>query len=216
MLSFKCPFRNTLVEVSPDGSLRRLSEDRYKENSEEKAMTDYEIVTADEIKCPYPKGKGDNPYYDIPDYYISQCLAEMQALKVLKLLFVCYTAESSTFFEIDFDESLWNILEHEADIPNGEEKPKRPTKLRPSIKGIEEKLQSFKSTHVRLLAEVPSVKMTDNVSFVGDDNNSYHTTSKRQVQENGMTAILNDTQVTLNESEECIENGHQLCRRKST
>ena len=156
-----------LVEVSPDGSLRRFSEDMYKENSEEKAMTDYEIVTAVEIKCPYPKGKDDNPYYDIPDYYISQCLAEMKAQKVLKLLFVCYTAESATFFEIDFDESLWNILEHEADILYGEEKPKRPTKQRPSIKGIKEKLQSFKSTHVRLLAELLSAKMTDNVFFCG-------------------------------------------------
>ena len=206
----------TLIEVSPDGSLRRLSEYLQEDKSDGATRNDYELVAAVEVKCPYPKSNGNNPYYDIPDYYICQCLAEMKSLNVLKLLFVCYTDESSTFFEIDFDDSLWNTLEHEADGLYGEEKRVRPTKLKPAIKGLKEKIQIFKSTHVRLLAELPSVKMTENVFFVQDDGSPYYTTTKRHVQGKELTTILNDMQVTMNESEECIRTGHQLCRRKAT
>ena len=74
----------TLIEVSPDGSLRRPPKDMYCVHIEN-TLTDFELVAAVEIKCPYPKSKSDSPYYDIPDYYISQCLTEMKALKVFKL-----------------------------------------------------------------------------------------------------------------------------------
>ena len=91
--------------------------------SDEKTdLTDSEYVAAVEIKCPYPKSKSDNPYYEIPDYYIGQCLGEMKALNVSKLLFVCYIDENSTLFEIYFDDSLWDILEQEADDLYGEGK----------------------------------------------------------------------------------------------
>ena len=83
--------------VSPDG------EGRYTVNSD--------VHVAFEIKCPTP-GKHFAPqaHDKVPHYYILQCLSGMKALKCSKLLYVCFTEESSTVFELAFHSDLWHTV----------------------------------------------------------------------------------------------------------
>ena len=207
------PLNTSLIEVSPDGSLRRIHK-TTEECSED--ISDSECVGVVEIKCPYPKDNTVNQIYEVPKYYICQCLSEMKAMKVSKLLFVCYTKESSTFFEIKFDESLWNIIEQEANELYGSDNPSRPKRLKPITKILKEKLELFSERNITLLAEVPSVRMLERTHEEITTTSPYHEVIKSHSVNKSFTDNVADLQVALTESEECIRNGHQLSRKKAT
>lgn len=69
-----------ILIVSPDGSIK----------CRDKSGTLFGI----EIKCPYPgKSFTTQVHYSIPNYYVSQILSEMHALKVDQMLFLLYSEE---------------------------------------------------------------------------------------------------------------------------
>ena len=77
------------IVVSPDGSCRTMHDNTLNET-----------VCGLEIKCPYPGKICTTPvYYKLPVYYVFQILCEMDVLKTDKLLFMCYSLESTSVFE---------------------------------------------------------------------------------------------------------------------
>ncbi|XP_053397710.1 uncharacterized protein LOC128556471 [Mercenaria mercenaria] len=206
LLSGNVDFGKPLIAVSPDGSLCRG------DNNNER-------VAAIEIKCPYPKTDGETLFYTIPQYYICQCLAEMKALDVMSLIFICYTKESSTFFEVDFDEDLWLAIQDQAELLYGKEQPERPSRKSPVTSELKKKLLQFSETNVRLLSEIPSASMSSsnidpvlshNQSPYIDHGNESPSTPSVTGKDN-----LRELLTTLNESNDCVKIGYQLSRRKA-
>ena len=103
--------------VRTDGSLRDLKEEKM------------ECVS--EIKCQFPKkGLLYRPiqHNTLPKYYAPQFLSEMVTLKCQKLLYVCYTPESTNVLAVTFSEDVWKCLCTEADVLYGDLTPRRPKK----------------------------------------------------------------------------------------
>lgn len=143
----------SMICVSPDGSLRtHFSEDGSRG----------EAVLACEIKCPYPNKHKPPVHYKIPEYYICQVLAEMVALDVQECIYLSWSSESTTVFRVTFDEACWKMITSETEVLFGSLnlenkstcKPKRLNA--PFRKQLTEKLQTFQTENVELLAEVPS------------------------------------------------------------
>ena len=133
-----------LIVVSPDGSGRK--------NVSDKASVGFEF------KCPYPgKTFTTQVHYTLPSYYVLQVLAEMVSLNTDKLLYMCYSAESSTVFKINFSEKLWSLVWNEINVLYGTENPKRPVKRSDNLHEIQREISTFVKENVTFIAEVPSV-----------------------------------------------------------
>ena len=121
-----------LMLVSPDGSIRDLP-----------LEDDVQPRFAVEIKCPFPKPDKIPVCYEVPQYYVCQLLAEMAALEVRQLLFVCYSGRSSTVFLVNFDDDLWEKIFQEADKLYGIANPKRPSTTSKFSDNTKERLKIF-------------------------------------------------------------------------
>jgi hypothetical protein len=88
--------------ISPDGSIRI----RAPASSGEEDR----IISAVEIKCPYPNERKIAVHYSLPEYYVCQVLAEMFALKTDNLIYITYSSESAVFLRVTFDQNLWEMI----------------------------------------------------------------------------------------------------------
>ena len=204
-----------VLAVSPDGSLREFD---TADNSDNNAFV-RDCKAAIEIKCPFPKKNDITIYYSLPQYYVCQCLAEMKALEVKSMIFVCYTAESATFFEVDYQEELWQLLQEECEDLYSTESPKRPVKKRSTTNIIQQKLKDFSENNVRLLVELPSICMSNLAiaSSISEIESPYLKQPKVQTMgiERGLEKPFMDLLGALSESLDCIKTGHQLSRKKA-
>ena len=135
-----------IIEVSPDGSLK----------SEPEGQAEYGI----EIKCPVPgKIYSTDVHYALPSRYFCQCLAEMAALMPIseKLIYLCWTPESTTVFEISNSENVWSKIEAETKAVYYKQNPSIPTRISQTAKSIKADLSDLHSS-VQFLGEFPSKK----------------------------------------------------------
>ena len=101
----------TFMVVSPDGSLRH-----------DISLSSSQIAI--EIKCPTKM-----VHTKFPERYLLQCLAEMHALNVQRLLYLSLTENVTAVFEVmRNDRLLSKALKISMEL-YGAEKPKKPTKL---------------------------------------------------------------------------------------
>jgi hypothetical protein len=136
------------ILVSPDGSIRF--------NTDPESMVSSPKLMAVEIKCPTP-GENKLPVmYAVPTYYVCQLLCEMFALGVKRLLFMSYSFESTTVFEVEMDHELFCQCYELSDQLFGGEFPRRPSVTHPSTKLLRTKLNKFVEEHTRFLGEFPS------------------------------------------------------------
>ena len=159
--------KSHLLEVSPDGSLKFRG--CVENNCQPDRTLQDNPILAVEIKCLF---KG-NVYYKVPTYYICQCLAEMRVLGVQGLIFACYTEESTTFFHLEFDSSLWDFLQGKMEDLYDLDSPVRHSKLSANTKVIKQKLETYAETKIILLAEIPSVKMLESNALTSGDSSYY-------------------------------------------
>lgn len=124
--------------MSPDGSIRRVEES----NGIPTVISDaVAAVAAVEIKCPYPQAGKVIVHYSLPQYYVCQCLAGMFVFKTTKLIYMSYSKESSTVFEVTFDEDLWNTVWEMIIEIYYNDSPKVPAKLASKIKTLKSKMR---------------------------------------------------------------------------
>lgn len=149
--------RDILFVVSPDGSIREV----------EKAFGDLSgignAIAAIEVKCPFPKENTVPVHYSLPEYYVCQCLAEMCVLKTDRLLYICYSKESSTVLEVRFDGELWGMIHNYISDIYDNDCPKVPKATK--TMDIGSKIKEFVKTNVRFVVEVPSLTSTDSKSW---------------------------------------------------
>ena len=133
-----------LIVVSPDGSGRQNASGK--------------VAVGFEFKCPYPgKTFTTQVHYTLPSYYVLQVLAEMVSLKTDTLLYMCYSSESSTVFEIKFSQHLWSLVWKEINSLYGTANPKRPVKRSNNLHDIRIEISNFVKENVTFIAEVSSV-----------------------------------------------------------
>jgi len=86
----------TLID-SPDGSGR--------------TALNAEASSAFEFKCPVDNKRFTTQVHcTILHYYVIQLLSEMCPLQCNQLLYLCYTAESTTVFYVKFSYDLWKLI----------------------------------------------------------------------------------------------------------
>lgn len=91
----------------------------------------------------------------------------------------------------------------------------RPSKLRMNTKTIKKTLEQYSQTKIRLLAEIPSVKLSEGT--VLDSNNSmpYYCIVSSEMNACWTESLVDDLQVVLSQSEDCLRTAYQLSRNKA-
>ena len=174
-----------------------------------------------EFKCPAPTSQRHRIllHYQLPVYYVCQVLAEMAALEVENLLFICYGKQSSTAFRASFDSELWVQLLHEAAELYYCEKPKRPSRKSEFSKVMQERLQKYTSEKVEFLGEFPSREVKSGVDanifqVFEDSPYVFAGIDSRNVQRS--ETMKESLIATLEEMKECTKTMYNLCRRKAS
>ena len=105
---------------------------------------DGDPVLACEFKCPMPGNTHATPvHYKIPIYYAVQLLAEMNTLQTGKLLYMSYSEQSTTVFQVENDTQLWLEILEELERIYGTKMPKRPTKKSPAVEVLRDKIRTY-------------------------------------------------------------------------
>ncbi|XP_052268567.1 uncharacterized protein LOC127869949 [Dreissena polymorpha] len=128
---------NPFLVVSPDGSLRR-----------DVSMKSSEYAV--EIKCPIR-----DVHYELPERYLLQCLSEIEALDVGKLIYLSWTDTFTSVFIVDRNKSLFAKAMQLANSLFGGSKIEMPTRLPDQIKLLKEEMHTCCKT-IPLIGLFPS------------------------------------------------------------
>ncbi|VDI01697.1 Hypothetical predicted protein [Mytilus galloprovincialis] len=198
----------TLI-VSPDGSLREVCIDNPNQTTKP--------VVGIEIKCPYHGKEHSTPVqYTLPIYYIPQVLCEMHVLKVDNLLFISYSAQSTSVLKVHFDDVMLKKLMETAIFLYPKNNEKFPTRLHPQIKHLREELKDFRKNNVEFVCEVMSMKATQ------CSHSSEHPNSYLRGRHNGREIscssqiLVSEMHCTVHKARTCLETAYNLSRRKAT
>ena len=141
-----------LLEVSSDGLIECINENC---SNTDHPNAKKRIVI--ENKCLYPNENVPHQLYnEMPSCHVPQCLSKMVAYNAEELWLVCYTLYAVSIISVQFDAHLWNkIMVIDEDVYGGE-KVRCPSHLHPLIRELKKAIQTFCSTHCKLLIELPS------------------------------------------------------------
>jgi hypothetical protein len=139
----------TFAVVSPDGSLQTMTDNG-----------DFTEVYGVEIKCPVKR-----IHNSVPERYILQCLAEMEALNVDKLLYICWRPDFTAVFEIHHNRPFFKSAMKEALDKYGNEQPKRPTRLPDHVSEMRNQIKK-ESQKAKFLGEFPSVSCGNDIAAI--------------------------------------------------
>ena len=203
--------RDVCLVVSPDGSVREIKQVDNQISEVSNA------VAAIEVKCPFPKENTVPVHYSLPEYYACQCLAEMVVLKTNKLIYLCYSKESSTVFEVTFDENLWQMIwSYLCEIYDGE-KASIPKKGGQRVREIKTGIKDFVKANVKFIVEVPSVTAIDSevsqAFATFPFNHSFPTLGRNDI---SLSIVRQELIRLLNKAEKSTETCYNLMRRKAT
>ena len=187
-----------LVLVSPDGLL-------------DHPVLDYFVC---EFKCPMLQVYKTPVHYELPDRYIPQLLAEMNASRTKHLLYLCWSEKSSTVFRVENDEVLWNEMMVEAARIYGVDNPKRPTSVSEFSKGWKEHIKQWKLNKTEFIRQVPSLKSIEiNNTRNPSPQSPFYLPSPDICPKSLSPDFIRDTASCL---EGLIDEAYQLSRKKAT
>lgn len=168
-----------------------------------------------EFKCPYPADHKVPVMYKLPKYYACQCLAEMVVLGTHSLVSLSYAAQSATVFDVRFDADLWGLIWQAVERNYDEEHPVKATKLDKQLREIHTCIDVFVDQNVTLLAEVPSVIMTEG-SILQTTDMSPFTYSWKKPTLNPEGGQVADLILALTDAKKAVDSSYELMRRKAT
>ena len=200
----------TILEVSPDGSIRDVV---YSiETGEPTLMGD--PLAAIEIKCPYPGNGEARPHYSLPEYYVAQCLAEMHVLHTNNLLFLSYTARRTTAFLVTFDDDLWKSLWNEICLLYDKDDIPKFKKLSECIPSLKSRLSEFTARNVLYMGEFESKRL-------GQEDSPMRATNMPllyalQAKEKRSKVTMKDIRDGLDRTSTLVRDMYNLLRQKAT
>lgn len=146
--------RDKLFEISPDGIIKcsRGNQCPFQDQV-------HHASVAIEVKCPFPKKEEylSQPHYMLPSHYVIQCLLQMKALKVDRLLYMCSTAQTTTVIMLNFDMHLYNICLSIAEDLYGSHSPPYPYKLHHRVPHLKAAIKEFSQKNARFILQVPTI-----------------------------------------------------------
>lgn len=152
-------------------------------------------------------------HYSLPPYYVCQCLAEMVVLETNALIYVSYSKQSTTFFNVQFDWELWDMLMVEITHLYDQPHPLPPKKMRQAVQVLKTKFQNFVAKNVTFLCEFPSIELEDS---------GYSQICKDIPFQFADHKLEHDEQVTVDEAIlttenalKVVDNGHNLLRKRA-
>lgn len=198
-----------LGEVSPDGSIRQVEID-----SNGQLIEVQNVLAAVEIKCPFPADEKITVHYKFPEYYVCQCLAEMRVLETDRLIYVSYSAESTTFFQVNFSDELWEAIWNEVVDLYDKERPTLLNKSRPTTRVLKNMIHNFVTTNTMFLGEFASVKMEN--SGHGQISEKWPLVYALPRQRPQNIVSVNSLIAHVDSAKKILENGYQLQRKRAT
>ena len=179
-----------------------------------KPSTSSHITHAFEFKCPTPnKMYTTDLHYKIPSYYIPQLLAEMRTLGCTKLLYLCYTQDASTVFEVTWNQELWDLMwQRIVEIFAVDTVTKQKRAVSHLVKQLTKQIDDFIENQTRFVGEFPSVRgkpcshgsQTNSGVYIGEHQADVNTGNEH--------ISVNDMDEMLYQAESCIKEAYQLCR----
>ena len=194
---YRIESEDNLLVVSPDGSCRVPGQNK---NS-----------LGIEFKCPQTGKKfSTDVHYKVPEYYIPQLLCEMKALRCKKLLYLCYTEESSTVFECLWNEQLWEMIWNALEQTLGGESPQRPTRTLPYVKNLKAEIKNYAENDIVFLGEFKSIKGIPCSHPKPEDPQQMHGYHSESAQKSNLPKF--DIKQTLHKAIKCLQEAYQLTR----
>ena len=198
-----------IIEVSPDGSLRKETDDNAG-------------AIGIEIKCPVPDKKyATDVHYQVPVRYGGQCLAEMQALNAgnREQIYVCWSPKSTTVFELKNDPNIWEQIIAETKNMFYSTNPRSPTKRSAESKKLFEEIKKFVAT-AEFLGEFPSVTGY-NSGRVAYDESPYLRPKKEVYMQANVDSkicqvIKKEALACAEKLKTCVQNSYNLRRKKAS
>lgn len=171
-------------------------------------------VAAIEIKCPFPSENKMPVHYSLPPYYVCQCLAEMVILETNTLIYVSYSKQSATFFNVQFDSELWDMLmvktSHLYDQPH----PLPPKKMR-SCTGPADKFSEFCCKQCHLLCEFPSIELEDSGYSQICKDIPFQFADHKLAHDEQVTCTVDEAILTTENALKVVDNGHYRLRKRA-
>ena len=157
--------RHFMLEDTPDGFICTEDDESHGNNTGD---------IAPEIKCLYPDEAKVTVHYKVPVYCVLQLLCHMKAKNVMKAWYASYSEQSVVIIEVKLDEQVWDkayeLICDQYDKENISS-PKGKVKYRDELKLI---LQEYLDNNSKLLLEVPSMKVTDELSKLEKGDGPYY------------------------------------------
>ena len=143
-----------LLEVSADGLLQCSS--GYESCLNYELHGNRKIVV--EIKSPTPQENvAETIFYEVPNRYVPQLLAEMQGYNCPEVWLLCSTPVSASLIQMKNNSHLWTQLWELCCFLYKDEKQNVPTKLHPSVKNLKIAIANEKQRMSTFLCEVPTI-----------------------------------------------------------
>ena len=90
----------------------------------------------------------------MPERYVTQVLSEMATLDVKKVLYGSYSPQSTSVFEVSWDQNLWEDILAEVTAVYLADCPHHPTTFSATAKSLKPKVTRFVKENVKMVAEV--------------------------------------------------------------
>lgn len=146
-------FRDNLIEVSPDGLLECSEGDLCP--SAGKCQNRRIAV---EIKCHLnDEEELDHPRYELPWYYVCQCLLNMHVLEATELWFVSCTKKSTSLIVVTYSKPLFDKLLDLAEELYSPNRVPDVKKLHPTSRQLRKEVREFVQTNSRFVLEIPTI-----------------------------------------------------------
>ena len=130
-----------------------------------------------------------------------------------KLVFTCWSIQSTALFEVQFDHDLWQMVLDEVSLIYNTHCPKRPTCRSKRSLEIQERVKLFQEKNVEFVAEIAScsavLPSSEHRREDGDGLYVEHFTPMRiQARKNDLDGV----QGTLHDTQRWIDLAYELCR----
>ena len=176
------------------------------------------IAVVFETTCPFPKKYGSTVFYKIPKYYVTQVLAEVNAVPdgpANTCYLGCWSKSSTTFFQVTNDEQLWSRIETEIENLGAAAPRDIPKKKPESSKEIMSFLNNtFLTNNVTFVCEVQSA-MARKCEHVPEEKTIQNVHKKHPAHQYQSTELL-DLEGTLQAVKSNLVETYELKTPKAT
>ena len=197
--------REYMIEDSPDSSIV-IPADGSNDNND----------IALEIKCPYLDDTSLDVHYKIPVYYALQLLCHMKSKDMKRCWYTSYSEQSVVVLELKMQEDVWmkcfDLIKDQYDKEDIK-CPKNKMKYKEELKIY---LQTYIDENLKIVAEVPSMKVHEDYSELHMDQSPYYVPEIECLRNVSDSTIATKLKAICRVTKDLVSEVYELQRRKAT